>query len=82
MLPGATFLHPAFVAVMLMCAIVACAEDITSAGKARSEVKGVPQRSFKGYSGFNSLAARCSDNAGDTLVRKPPVIEAGSPSNQ
>jgi hypothetical protein len=25
---------------------------------------------------------RCSDNAGNTLVRKAPVIEVGSPSNK
>jgi len=29
-----------------------------------------------------TVAVRCSDNAGHTLVRKAPVIETGSPSNK
>jgi hypothetical protein len=29
-----------------------------------------------------TVAVRCSDNAGNTQVRKAPVIEAGSPSNK
>ncbi len=29
-----------------------------------------------------TVAVRCSDNAGNTLVRKAPVIEAGSPSDK
>ncbi|MGH9560339.1 MAG: hypothetical protein ACRD3S_02695, partial [Terracidiphilus sp.] len=83
MLPGATFLHRAFVAALLAGALAACAEDVNVAGNATGDVKGVPQLTFDGHAfavttsnGIGSFTG--SNSLGSfSLASGSPVTQSG-----
>lgn len=84
MLPGAPFLRRVFVAIALTSAIVASAQEITVAGHATGDVKGVPQLSFDGHAfvvtASNGIGSFTGSNTlgSFSLASGSPVTQSGA----